>query len=773
MQKDHLDITLNNNLRLIIYPHSDNALLFEETDAADYGESRWQLQEGREYEYEFVDSVGNPANVYFVEIPRVIKPRKGHINEGSIITGIYVGTLLLQWVDGLTGNQYDFRLEVQSIKTDYRRDYRKMLSDITEYYTDLVMSQGAPVVQKFEVDYDTPQETLYQKFSFVKSIVESESFEEAIHQIVSNPVRSWTETTIERHIENTRRLTRSGLRQIASSTDRVSLNGKKIAGLSSFPRTITVPYKKDTVDINENQFVKYVLTLFYSFCSDIGNKKHATEQLKIQVNSTCNLLLRYLGNSFFKDVSLPSHLNLNSPVLQRKEGYREVLQAWLIFDLAAKLNWKGGDDVFEAGKRNVAALYEYWLFFKLLEIISFLFDIPVTEKEKLVSKTNDGLNLEIKQGKWLVINGTSEIGGRKLKICFYYNKTFRHRNDMYEAGSWTLPMRPDYTLSIWPGSISDEEAENEDLIVHIHFDAKYRVNKVKLDYKEVDEDDLDLEKELNEEKAEAEMGIYKNIDLLKMHAYKDAIRRTSGAYVLYPGDKSTYKKGFHEIIPGLGAFCISPGNEVDQVPELKRFLIEVRDHMLNRISQREKMAMYGHITYEDKYPKILRSDILPDNYGKNREFMPDRMSVLIGYCSSLNRDFILKHGWYNVRSKTSRKGSMKLNNLTDVDYLLLWNKTDKFFSFHKIKKTEFDIVPQKEYYKKGYKPSELAKLMKKGLTEKDAISKMKFDESYIIVSFETQEDSNFKNMNWNLKALEVTKEPKIVKLSELLEAKVD
>ena len=128
MQKDNLDIFLNNNLRLIIYPHSDNALLFEEADAADYGESRWQLQEGREYEYEFVDSVGNPANAYFVEIPRVIKPRKGHINEGSIITGIYVGTLLLQWVDGLTGNQYDFRLEIQSIKTDYRRDYRKMLS---------------------------------------------------------------------------------------------------------------------------------------------------------------------------------------------------------------------------------------------------------------------------------------------------------------------------------------------------------------------------------------------------------------------------------------------------------------------------------------------------------------------------------------------------------------------------------------------------------------------------------------------------------------------
>ena len=42
----------------------------------------------------------------------------------------------------------------------------------------------------------------------------------------------------------------------------------------------------------------------------------------------------------------------------------------------------------------------------------------------------------------------------------------------------------------------------------------------------------------NEEKSENRKGIYKNADLLKMHAYKDAIRRTGGAYVLYPGDKS-------------------------------------------------------------------------------------------------------------------------------------------------------------------------------------------------------------------------------------------
>ena len=41
--------------------------------------------------------------------------------------------------------------------------------------------------------------------------------------------------------------------------------------------------------------------------------------------------------------------------------------------------------------------------------------------------------------------------------------------------------------------------------------------------------DQDNEDELNEEKTSNRKGNYKNADLLKMHAYKDAIRRSAGA----------------------------------------------------------------------------------------------------------------------------------------------------------------------------------------------------------------------------------------------------
>lgn len=396
MQVEQFIIPIYPGVKLLVY--SSGAPLYVDDYAADYGESRWQLLEGKEYEYELVDdSLNEPADWSLEGPASMVQKNPRHKNRGVITTGIYVGTAHFKAVKNGANEGVPVDFEVLSVKTSYRSDYRHMLSDITSYYTDLVMQQGSPVTQKFEVDYDTPQHTLYQKFAFVKSIVEDEQFNEAIHKIVSNPVRKWAKTTVERHIESVRKLSKSSLHQIVTRNDRVPYSGV-IEGLESLPRYLTVSHKTDSIDTPENQFVKYVLTSFYGFCSSLGTKKNATPQLRMEIDAVCNILAGYMNGLFFKDVSNPSQLNLGSPVLQRKEGYREILQAWLIFDLAAKLTWNGGDDVYEAGKKNVAVLYEYWLFFKLMECVSEVFNVPAVEKQCLISNDADGINLEIRQG---------------------------------------------------------------------------------------------------------------------------------------------------------------------------------------------------------------------------------------------------------------------------------------------------------------------------------------------------------------------------------------
>ena len=138
-----------------------------------------------------------------------------HKGEGTITTGIYVGTLKLCIYNTETCEEHGaIDIEVRSTKSDYESDYRQMLEDISDYYTDLVLQQGSPVTQKLDVDLETSSNTLYQRFSFVKSLIESDAFSEAIHKIISNPLRKWTETNIERNVVGIKRLSRKNMRQI-------------------------------------------------------------------------------------------------------------------------------------------------------------------------------------------------------------------------------------------------------------------------------------------------------------------------------------------------------------------------------------------------------------------------------------------------------------------------------------------------------------------------------------------------------------------------------
>ena len=661
-------------IKLLVYPQSSKAKVFEENDLSS-GESRWQLVEGEEYEYAFSE------DTYRFKEHELVSPSKSIASRGRLKTGIYVGCLPLIVTDN-AGFETEINFEVRSVKMDYREDYRSMLHDITCHFTDLVMMQGAPVTQRFEVDFNEDGRTLYQQFAFMKSLVDSDEFEEALNKILYNPIHKWTGTTIEKEICSVKRLGRHELKQIATSRNRLPLGEDNPIGdhIDSVPWRLSVSYKKDTVDVAENRFVKFVLQSFASFCSTIQQCKNANARLKAEAELTANKFNGWLSRSFFHDVSNLQTMALNSPALQRKEGYREVLQAWMMSKLAAQITWKGGDNVYQAGKRNVAALYEYWVFFKLLDIVKETFHLELTEEDekKLVKTDHDNINLELKQGHTKMIGGIYRTPTRTLKVRLYYNRTFSTTSQLNESGSWTTAMRPDYTLSIWPGNIKEEDAEKQDLIVHIHFDAKYKLNKILLNDQDKDEthtfsDDEDLSEEelrMNREKQEEEKGIYKRVDLLKMHAYKDAIRRTSGAYILYPGSENKRLEGFHEVLPGLGAFCLCPNSIEKDSKEIEHFLHDVLEHMQNRASQRERMSYHTYEIYGSE-PTVV-CEPMPEPYGENRNLIPEETFVLLGSFRDENHlKWILNNKIYNARTGT-RNGSLRLKQeITAAKYVLL------------------------------------------------------------------------------------------------------
>jgi hypothetical protein len=114
-------------------------------------------------------------------------------------------------------------------------------------------------------------------------------------------------------------------------------------------------------------------------------------------------------------------------------------------------------------------------------------------------------------------------------------------------------------------------------------------------------------------------GNYKRQDLLKMHAYKDAIKRSQGAYILYPGwqsQPSVFRSFFHEILPGLGAFGIAPvgGGTAKGLENIDRFVSDVLAHLANRTTVHERVTFHAAQAYNTAEGRLeYKETALPEN----------------------------------------------------------------------------------------------------------------------------------------------------------------
>ena len=621
-----------------------------------------------------------------------------------------------------------------------------MLKDITDKCTELLMQINSPVEQNFETDFSRDNETIYQRFSFISTIIQNKDFEEAVQKIIASPKTNWDTQEEVVDIRRIKRFNNAATKQITSGSNRIPLQTSHplyTSGIQSIPNKINSYRKIEHTDTPENRFIKHALEVFLRFAEDCNQyfKEKGYSRPSIEASNLVSKLDGYLSQTFFKNISRPTSLKLNSPVLQRKSGYREILSTWLQFDLAAKLVWKGGDDVYKAGKRDIATLYEYWLFFTLYDLFKSKFKIKDIEHEEqsynhLLEKVNEGYSLIVKQGKHTALYGNYITENRALTIKFSYNRSFKGGTKYTDeqAGSYTTTLRPDYTLSVWPAMLNEIDAERQELIVHIHFDAKYKV--IQFDYNTKIDSKI-LEEEDNNERK----GNYKNADLLKMHAYKDAIRRTGGAYVLYPGTEKKEIRGFHEIIPGLGAFAINPTEFNNGINELSNFIDLVINHLVDRASQRENISNKAHLIYKQpKEDNNYLHEPIPE-YLNGKKLIPDETFVLVGYATNNER-----FKWYEDNNKyifrmDEELGSLELNNeVVNAKYLLLRRRGETNASdLYEIKSKGPKVFSTIHLDKLKYPPSKKPK------------------DYYLAIEIEKVSAPEFRNVSWNFKELDECK----------------
>jgi len=651
---------------------SDSIRVLTAAEAKEYGEEVVQLLEGRVYDFEVFDTVGNLR----IRLSRVAKPNSIKPNLGRIETGVETGLLSLILEDSGTGSPVaKAQVEVRSSKISYREDYRGMLNFIAGECSELLFDIRASTQMRIAPNFKKSVPNLQQLVEFLAAELTSGGFFFALQRVVAVPHQKLQTTWEEQSVSRLRKGSRDLSRQLGSARARQLIPtdhpiGKRMSGIGiaspSLPRMVLLRNQTESFDTPENRFVKHVLTHFRDFLKVISSllKKSRTADSQRYIRVVQHLeeqLHKGLSQDFFKEISDLQVLPLGSPVLQRKAGYREILLTWLKFGLASDLIWNGGDDVYGAGKRDMATLYEYWLFFQLLRLFREKFALESPATRNLFEHSEGGLHLRLRVDEPFGIKGRCTRESRQLNVRFHYNLTHNHSDARAESGSWTRRMRPDFTLSFWPDNFDLGEAEAQELAVHIHFDAKYRVENITQLFGEEDDD-------LNEEKSQQKNGNYKRADLLKMHAYRDAIRRSEGAYILYPGDKDspTHFSGFHEILPGLGAFPIRPGSDGEGIglQQLSRFLDEVILHVCNRATAREQSSFHHFNIYrKDELNGVasINAPIPETNHSDNiRPIPPSEHSVLVGWCSSDEHlDWFCKMGLYNFRAG-SRRGSIRL-----------------------------------------------------------------------------------------------------------------
>ncbi len=584
----------------------------DEADALEYGETAIQLRESERYEYEVLptDSGDLRLRCSLSSRRRSLGDGAGKPDAGLIETRSFCGTLLLELVEGEVDaakpSVASALLDVRSLKLDYRTEYRGMLRRLSDEIAGLVADARSSAKVGFHSTFEeqTDAGSLQIQLELLRETLDSVDFSAALQRILSFPHERLSTVSDSVSTDRPIRWTPSAVRQLVAGTPRRAVPAthplSKKLGLESIAERVLVPRKARDLDTLENRFVKFALGEFRAFlthalgvfesCSGWGASAAMTRRLAATVEE-------WLGRGFFREVGEMRFAPLGSPVLQRKAGYREVLRWWLRFRTAAELSWEGGEELFHAGQRDVASLYEYWLFFELLGWFCHKCrggNRPAVEE--LIEGLEEGSpNLRLKKRLELgPFVGSFAGQTRRLSAHFAYNRRFEVTQDRHEGGSWTRRLHPDYTLTFWPADLSEVEAERLELLVHVHFDAKYRVEDIDGLFGTEGADDADDEVE----------GNYKRQDLLKMHAYRDAIKRSQGAYVLYPGRANAAVKmtGFHEILPGLGAFGVAPDENgaAQGLEALEKFLEEVLEHLGNRTTAQERVSYHIAESYTVK-----------------------------------------------------------------------------------------------------------------------------------------------------------------------------
>lgn len=561
----------------------------------------------------------------------------------------YLGYSRINFTNDNCGQQIVF--EIAPEKMNYEEDYIVLTEAIAQVCSELLLEYSGLTSNLFEQS-EEEHRTILEQFIFLRQFCYGNNLFSVFEAIKRNPDRVLSSDEIYKPIG-------CGIPSQKFYTHPFSYGKgwqktKRADGTFSIvPQMISVTQKQDSIDTPANRFVKYALEKFDSVCLELMNSLDAAGGVKqaeclSEAKAIHNMLDEIFNDGFFDKIGKLDIMPQNNQVLQKREGYSQIFSAYSMIDLALRLNWSGHDDVYEGESKNVALLYEYWLFFELYKIIDSIDGCKKVylKDDDFLTVSDGGITILLQEGK--KSRQSFVIERLHTKINLYYNRTFSRKEfktTLYE-GSYSRPFRPDYTIAIFPDSYvkgcnnGENGAIQNGEVSYIHFDAKYRVTDLtSLVGKRTDEYE---EIEFAEDKTDAVMNTYKRGDLLKMHTYNDAIRRTIGSYILYPGKgdsedtRGVSYKLYDEILPGVGAFAIRPSIDEAGENELRNFITELLESKGALYSRLNRMKQYTEMVLRE--PSVSLLNTADYQIGKKDENVQKGIRCVLGYIRALKED---------------------------------------------------------------------------------------------------------------------------------------
>ncbi len=424
-----------------------------------------------------------------------------------------------------------------------------LIKDIQEITKNCIYDFASPVLLIGDIDYNLKESNKIQQFNYYKNIIinwpKKRNFETLLNIVIEKSNNLYEHHYKQEYITKIRKTNNKTIQSIFSKSDTLTIiedsnhlsnstlakNLKINSSKFYFPKKILNKEYFLSTNTPENQFVKYLL-LHIQQLSQYMIKKNISSNLNEDAKQINQLCVHYLSKPFFKNISRMYQVPQYSTVLRNRLGYRDLFYHYVKSRFGIKQLLHADIENFQAvGLKNISELYEYWTFFQIAKLV-FNKDIVIQDIREL-----NNLDSGIKYGLTL--------SSPHKDVFLHYNQTESKKRKT----SYSVELRPDITIEFSNGA-------------KYVFDAKYRV---KNNFEEV--------------------RYYNSADVVKMHAYLDAIENCKFAIELYPGTELCfYEKDVHALIKtsvndidtylGVGAFPLIP-NTPEMIENLKVLISEL------------------------------------------------------------------------------------------------------------------------------------------------------------------------------------------------------